>query len=92
MEDTDLNFCENLLSWATNIPKKCRKLEKKQDRQKTVKNLVKVGMITCLLLPEMNLQRGSYNIEIRLLQKSYYRLIGIAMKNKEYLTPVAKKL
>lgn len=49
-------------------------------------------MITCLLLPEMNLQRGSYNIEIRLLQKSYYRLIGIAMKNKEYLTPVAKKL
>lgn len=29
MEDTDLNFCENLSPWSTSLPEKCRKPGKK---------------------------------------------------------------
>lgn len=43
------------------------------------------------ILPEMILRRTPYKIEIRPLQKPYYRSIGLAMKNREHLTPPTKK-
>ena len=43
------------------------------------------------ILPDMILQRIPYNIEVRPLQTPYYRPIGIAMKDREHLTPAARK-
>lgn len=43
------------------------------------------------ILPNMILQRIPYKIEIRSLQKPYYRTIGFAVKNQKHLTPAVKK-
>lgn len=43
------------------------------------------------ILPDMILQRIPYKIEIRSLQEPYYRQIGLAMKNREHITPATKK-
>ena len=43
------------------------------------------------ILPEMILKRIPYKIEIRSLEVPYYREIGLAMKDKERLTPAARK-
>lgn len=43
------------------------------------------------ILPDMILKRIPYQIEIRPLKEPYYRKIGIAMKDKNRLTPAAKK-
>lgn len=43
------------------------------------------------ILPGMILQRIPYRIEIRPLQKPYYRPIGLARKHTEYLTPAVRK-
>ena len=42
------------------------------------------------ILPDMILQRIPYKIEIRPLQKPYYRPIGLAMKCTEHLTPAVQ--
>lgn len=43
------------------------------------------------ILPDMILQRIPYKIEIRSLQKPYYRPIGLAVKDRQHLTPAAQK-
>lgn len=43
------------------------------------------------ILPDMILQRIPYKIEIRSLQKPYYRPIGLAIKNQRHITPAVKK-
>ncbi len=43
------------------------------------------------ILPDMILQRIPYQLEIRALQKPYYRSIGLATKNQKHLTPAVKK-
>ena len=43
------------------------------------------------ILPDMILQRMPYKIQIRPLKQPHYRLIGLAMKNKEHLSPAVKK-
>lgn len=43
------------------------------------------------ILPELILRRVPYRIEIRPLSKPYYRTIGLAMKNREHLTPAVRK-
>lgn len=43
------------------------------------------------ILPDMILQRIPYHIEIRSLQKPYYRPIGLAMKDQRHLMPAVKK-
>ncbi len=43
------------------------------------------------ILPDMILQRIPYKVEIRSLQKPYYRAIGLAVKNQKLLTPAVKK-
>ncbi len=43
------------------------------------------------ILPEMILRRIPYKIEMRSLEKPYYRPIGLAMKNLEHLAPATKK-
>ncbi len=43
------------------------------------------------ILPEMILQRIPYQVEIRSLQKPYYRSIGLAVKNQKHITPVVEK-
>ena len=43
------------------------------------------------ILPDMILQRIPYRIEIRSLQKPYYRTIGLAIKSQKHMTPAAKK-
>ncbi len=43
------------------------------------------------ILSDMILQRIPYKIEIRSLQEPYYRQIGLAMKNREHITPATKK-
>ena len=43
------------------------------------------------ILPDMILQRIPYRLEIRSLRKPYYRSIGLAFKNRDHLTPAAKK-
>ena len=44
------------------------------------------------ILPDMILQRIPYKIEIRSLQKPYYRPIGLAIKDQRHITPAVKKL
>ncbi len=43
------------------------------------------------ILPDMILRRIPYEIEIRPLSKPYYRNIGLAMKNREHITPAVRK-
>lgn len=43
------------------------------------------------ILPDMILQRIPYKIEIRSLQKPYYRPIGLAIKDQRNITPAVKK-
>ncbi len=43
------------------------------------------------ILPDMILQRIPYQVEIRSLQKPYYRSIGLAVKNQKHITPAVKK-
>ena len=43
------------------------------------------------ILPELILRRVPYRIEIRPLSEPYYRTIGLAMKNREHLTPAVRK-
>ena len=43
------------------------------------------------ILPNMILQRIPYKIEIRSLQKPYYRPIGLAFKSQAHLTPAVRK-
>lgn len=43
------------------------------------------------ILPDMILQRIPYKIEIRSLQKPYYRSIGLAIKDQRHTTPAVKK-
>lgn len=43
------------------------------------------------ILPDMILQRIPYKIEIRSLQKPYYRPIGLAIKDQRHITPATKK-
>ena len=43
------------------------------------------------ILPGMILRRIPYRVEIRSLQKPYYRAIGLAVKNQEHMTPAVKK-
>lgn len=43
------------------------------------------------ILPEMILKRISYNIEIRSLEKPYYREIGLAVKDINKISPATKK-
>ena len=43
------------------------------------------------ILPNMILRRIPYEIEIRPLEKPYYRQIGLVMKDRSRLTPVVKK-
>lgn len=43
------------------------------------------------ILPDMILQRIPYKLEIRSLKVPYYREIGLAMKNRNRLTPATQK-
>ncbi len=43
------------------------------------------------ILPDLILRRIPYRIEIRPLAEPYYRTIGLAMKNREHLTPAVRK-
>lgn len=43
------------------------------------------------ILPEMILQRIPYHLEIRSLEKSYYRQICLAMKKQKHMTPATEK-
>ncbi|MDO4285052.1 MAG: LysR family transcriptional regulator [Eubacteriales bacterium] len=43
------------------------------------------------ILPDMILQRIPYEIEIRSLQKPYYRQIGLVIKNQRHTTPAVQK-
>lgn len=43
------------------------------------------------ILPDMILRRIPYKLEIRSLEMPYYREIGLAMKNKNRLTPATQK-
>ncbi len=43
------------------------------------------------ILPRLILQRIPYEVEIRPLQEPYFREIGIAMKNRERVTPVTER-
>lgn len=43
------------------------------------------------ILPDMILRRIPYEIEIRPLEKPYFRQIGLVMKDQRRLTPVVKK-
>ena len=43
------------------------------------------------ILPELILRRIPYNIEVRPLQKPYYRPVGLAMKKEAHLTPAVRK-
>lgn len=43
------------------------------------------------ILPNMILRRIPYEIEIRPLERPYFRQIGLVMKDRSRLTPVVKK-
>ena len=43
------------------------------------------------ILPELILRRIPYKIEVRPLQKPYYRPVGLAMKKEANLTPAVRK-
>ena len=42
------------------------------------------------ILPDLILQRIPYRVEIRPLQKPYFRSIGLAVKNRDHLTPAVR--
>ena len=42
------------------------------------------------VLPSLILKRIPYRVEIRPLEPPYYRKIGLAVKNKERLTPATE--
>lgn len=44
------------------------------------------------ILPDMILKDVPYKIEIRSLEKPYYRSIGLAVKKQSHLTPAVKSL
>ncbi len=43
------------------------------------------------ILPDMILRRIPYQLEIRSLQEPFYRSIGLAIKNRQHMTPAVKK-
>ncbi len=43
------------------------------------------------ILPELILKKIPYQLEIRSLQEPYYRAVGLAMKNRNHLTPAVQK-
>ncbi len=43
------------------------------------------------ILPNLILKRVPYQLEIRSLDPPYYRTIGLAMKNRDHLTPAVEK-
>ena len=43
------------------------------------------------ILPDLILRRVPYRIEIRPLAEPYYRTVGLAMKNREHLTPAVER-
>ena len=43
------------------------------------------------ILPSLILQRIPYKIEIRSLQKPYYRPVGLALKDRKHMTPAVRK-
>lgn len=43
------------------------------------------------ILPDMILRRIPYEIEIRPLERPYFRQLGLVMKDQRRLTPVVKK-
>ena len=43
------------------------------------------------ILPDLILRRVPYRIEIRSLAEPYYRSVGLAMKDSDYLTPAVRK-
>lgn len=43
------------------------------------------------ILPDMILRRIPYEIEIRPLERPYFRQIGLVMKEQSRLTPAVKK-
>ena len=43
------------------------------------------------ILPNMILRRIPYEIEIRPLERPYFRQLGLVMKDQRRLTPVVKK-
>lgn len=43
------------------------------------------------ILPDLILRRIPYHIEIRPLAEPYYRTVGLAMKNREHLTPAVER-
>ncbi len=43
------------------------------------------------ILPDMILQRTPYQLEIRSLQKPYYRSIGLVIKNRKHISPAVQK-
>lgn len=43
------------------------------------------------ILPNLILRRAPYQMEIRSLTVPYYRTIGLAMKNREHLSPAVRK-
>ena len=43
------------------------------------------------ILPDMILRRVPYQVEIRSFQEPYYRPIGLALKDREQVTPATKK-
>ena len=55
-----------------------------------IMTMVEKGMGVSIL-PDMILQRIPYQVEIRPLQKPYYRPIGLAIKNQKHITPAVKK-
>ncbi len=43
------------------------------------------------ILPDMILQRTPYQLEVRPLQKPYYRSIGLVIKNRKHISPAVQK-
>ncbi len=43
------------------------------------------------ILPDMILQRTPYQLEVRSLQKPYYRSIGLVIKNRKHISPAVQK-
>ncbi len=43
------------------------------------------------ILPNLILKRVPYSLEIRSLEEPYYRTIGLAMKNRDHVTPAVRK-
>ncbi len=43
------------------------------------------------ILPDLILKRVPYRLEIRSLEEPYYRTIGLAMKNRDHVTPAVRK-